>query len=359
MATSLQLRAVEAGGLISEDVIRELFNISPVQRPLIDSIGRTTAKNTKKEFTDEVLSASSATNTLYENQNLSAVDNSILGQRYYNWCQQEGKVIKSSQRARDIDTTYGEDEFLHQLMRLGEVLRTDEEAAAVSRNAATAEVAATSGALMAGLATWCIRNTSRGAGGADAVLDGATNVGGGPTTAPVAGTGRGFTETLMRAALRAGWNDGAQFDLLMSTADMIENIAGYMYTSSARVAAMQTDLPQNNRYGVGGLTDNGAKSAGMVAQGSVNMFVGNFGAIILTPNRHMTTYTSGAAQVVDVLFIDSRYPKMAYLHDYDVQDLDRDGLYDQRALYVDSCFIPCATRSITTVADILPGTAMV
>ncbi len=267
------------------------------------------------------------------------------------------KVIKTSQRGRDVDLTYDADEFLSQLIDAGEELRLDEEAAAVSRNAATAEVAATSGALMAGAATWAIHNTSRGAGGADAVLDGGTNVGGGPATAPTAGTARGFTETLMRDALRAGWNDGARFNLCMSTGDMIENIAGYMFTSSARVATMQTDLPQSNRRGVG--EGNGAQAGGMVAQGAVNMFVGNFGVVTLTPNRQMAVYDSSSTDCVDVLFIDTRYPVISRLHGYGTKRLNATGLYDQEVLFVDSTFIPGATRSITTVSDIDPTTAMV
>lgn len=270
MATALELAGVEAGGLISEDVIPRLFNITPVERPLIDSIGSGDADHYKKEFTDKVLAQPSSTNSLYENQDLSGQDDSSHGLRYYNLCQQMAKVIKTSQRGRDVKLTYDGDEFLQQLMDAGEELRLDEEAAAVSRNAATAEVANTSGALMAGAATWAIHNTSRGAGGADAVLDGSTNVGGGPTTAPVAGTARGFTETLMRDALRLGWEDGARYNLLMSSGDMIENIGNYMYTSSARVAAMQTDVPQSNRRGAG--EGNGAQGGGIVAQGAVNMF---------------------------------------------------------------------------------------
>lgn len=90
MARALDLAAIESGGLISEDVLRRLFLISPVDRPLIDSIGSTTAKNHKKEFTDKVLAAPSAVNTLYENQDLSGVDNSTHGLRYGNWCQQMG-----------------------------------------------------------------------------------------------------------------------------------------------------------------------------------------------------------------------------------------------------------------------------
>lgn len=356
MARALDLAAVEAGGLIAEDVIPRLFNITPVERPLIDSIGSTGASNYKKEFTDKVLAAPSSTNTFYENQDLSSEDDSTHGLRYYNLCQQMGKVIKTSQRGRDVKLTYDADEFLQQLMDAGEELRLDEEAAAVSRNAATAEVAGTSGALMAGAATWAIHNSDRGVGAVDAVLDGATNVGGGPTTAPTAGTARGFTETLMRDALRAGWQDGARFNLCMSTGDMIENIGNYMFSSTARVATMQTDVSQSNRTGA--TAGNGARQGGVVAQGAVNMFVGNFGVVTLTPNRQMATYDSSGTDVVDILFIDTRYPQIATLHDYGTKTLNATGLYDQEVLFCDKTLIPCATRAIAAVADINPATAM-
>jgi hypothetical protein len=360
MATAIGMAAVEAGGVIAEDVFERIFRLSPVERPLIDSIGRTDADNYKKEFVDETLPAPSSTETWYENQDLSGVDDTNLGLRYYNLCQQQGAVIKGSQRSRDVRQVYrGSDEYLRQLMKAGEWVRINEEAAAVSRNAATAEVAATSGALMAGCASWAIHNATgaRGAGGADAVLDGATNVGGGPTTAPTAGTARGFTETLMRDTLRIGWDEGAAFNLMMSTGDMIENVGGYMYSSSSRIAAMQTNVPQSNRTGADG--GNGAREGGIVAQGAVNMFIGNFGSVVLTPNRQMATYDSSGTDCVDVLFVDTRYPMMAYLHNYATKSLSEVGLYDQEALYVDSCLFPGATHSIATVSDIDPTVDMV
>jgi hypothetical protein len=303
----------------------------------------------KKEFTDKVLASPSATNAYYENQALTGVVSNTYGLRYYNYCQQMVKVVKMSQRGRDVDNTYSADEYLQQIMDLGQELRRDEEAAAVSRNAATAEVAATSGALMAGAATWAIHNTSRGAStGADAVLDGSTGAGGGPTTAPVAGTARGFTETLMRAALKAGWEDGARFDLLMSTGTMIENIANYMFTSSARIATLMSDASQGNR------SNPRSGGSGVVAQGAVNMFIGNFGAVKLVPNMQMTEYTNR----VDVLFIDTRFPQMHYLHNYSKKPLGVSGLYDQEALYVDVTMTPGSTYAITNVADCNPATAM-
>lgn len=110
MATSITLSTREAGGLISEDVIPRLFNITPVERPLIDSIGTgTPATHWKKEFTDKILAAPSAVNTMYENQDLSGLDNSTHGNRYYNLCQPMKKVIKTSQRGRDVKLTYDSD----------------------------------------------------------------------------------------------------------------------------------------------------------------------------------------------------------------------------------------------------------
>jgi hypothetical protein len=109
MARALDLAAVDEGGLIAEDVVPRLFDLTPVDRPFIDSIGRTTADNYKKEFTDKTLAAPDPTNTLYENEPLSTRDDSTHGSRFFNLCQQQGKVIKTSQRGRDVKLTYDAD----------------------------------------------------------------------------------------------------------------------------------------------------------------------------------------------------------------------------------------------------------
>ena len=87
MSTALDMIAVEAGGVVKEDVMKKLFDLSPVDRPCIDSIGTDSAHNIKKEFTDEVLEVPSAVNTYYENQDLSGEVDNVYGQRYYNLCQ--------------------------------------------------------------------------------------------------------------------------------------------------------------------------------------------------------------------------------------------------------------------------------
>lgn len=358
MSTAAEMIAVEEGGVVKEDVIAKLYNLSKVDLPLIDSIGSSKAHNVKVEFTDEVLEAPSSTSTFYENQDLSAVDDSVLGLRYFNYCQQDGKVIKLSDRAEAVDTTYNQKELTKQVIKRGEALRRNEEAAAVSRNAATAENPGVAGALTAGMATWAIHNTQRGAGGADAVLSGATNEGGGPTTAPTEGNKRGMTETMLRTALRLLWDDGADPTHIMSTGSMIETISNYLLTSSARTATVFTEVPQSNREGVA--KGNGASSGGVAAQGAVNMFVGNFNTVTLAPNRQMVPYTAAdTGNVVDVLVFDKRYPLMKRLRNASMKRLGVNGIYTQRVLFHDSAFVPGATRCVTTIADIDPTAAMV
>lgn len=359
MTTALSMAAVESNGVISEDVMNKLYNLSKVDRPFINSIGRTTAKNTKKEFTDKVLQAASSTNSIYEKQDLTASDDTYAGLRYGNWCQHMAKVPYVSARGRAVETTYGTDEWLQQVMDLQKDLKKDEEAAAVSRNAATAEVANTSGSLMAGACTWAIHNTQRGAGAADAVLDGSTNAGGMPTTAPTAGTLRVMTEAMLKTALRGLYNDGADPTHLMSTPDMIEKVSDYMFTSSARVATLQTTAPQSNRSGVA--EGDGGQAGGITAQGSINMYVGNFGTITLTPNRQFHTYQSSggsAGDATEILIYDSNYGSMAYLQDYRTEPLPTPTLGDQAAVNVDCCFIPEATHAFTVIADLNHAAAM-
>jgi len=358
MARALDLAAVKSGGLVSEDVIPRLFNISPVDLPMIDSIGKGKAHNIKKEFTDKVLAKPSSTNTLYENQSLAAVDNSKHGLRYGNYCQQMGKVIRTSQRGRDVELTYDDDEFLSQLMDAGEELRLDEEAAVVSRNAALAEDPGVAGALMAGACAWAIHGTQRGVGGADAVLSDPD--GGIPTTVATAGAARGLTLSMFKQALRIGWDEGAKFNQVHGIGEMIENLSDFMFDKSARVATMQSDVAQSNR--TTSVEGNGARASGVTAQAAVSIFVGSFGVIVLVPNRQMEVYdsTDGTPEdVCDLLFVDTRYPLLCRLHAFDTKTLSEDGLYDAEVLFVDSTFVPAATHAVTVIADLAAGTATV
>jgi hypothetical protein len=245
-------------------------------------------------------------------------------------------------------------------------LRRDEEAAKASNNAAVAPASGTA-AKLGGLGAWMIGSAitgsdanriSRGGSGTDPVLSGATNAGGIPTTAPGAGDKRGITETLLRQVIRACYNDGGNPDMIMSTPDMIEVISNYLFTSSARVAAIQTEAPQSNRTTAG--SGNGKTGGGVVAQGSVNVFVSNFGVLELVPNRFQPTYTANdTGSVANVFVLDSEWLANAYLQGYETIPQAVNGKYESRLISVDTTLCVLAPQAHGVIADCDPTVAMV
>lgn len=367
---AINLRDVEGGGygFMAESVMQRLYNISPEDRPLIDMISSSPAESIHEEWTGQVLAAANKDNAVVDGADLTGTDNSATGNRFGNYLQQMVKVVQVSTRAQRAKNVQSRNELVGQVMDRQKELRRDEEAAFASNNAAvlgTTGGTPTAGKL-AGLGSWMIGDAifgsgstdsnriSRGTTGTDPVLSGSTNAGGVPTTAPGAGNKRGITETLLRQVIRACYNDGGKPSVIMSIPDIIEVISNYMFTSSARVATIQTQAPQGNRTG-----NDGRTGGGVVAQGAVNVFVSNFGTLELVPNRFQEIYTAAdTGNVANVFVLDPEYWERKALVDYASMDLAKVGLSDRRAVWVDSTLCAMAPQSSGVIADVNPSTAM-
>lgn len=371
---AINLRDVEGGGygFMAESVMEKLYLISPEDRPFLDSIGSSAADSIHEEWTGEVLAAANKDNAVVDGADLSSTNNSATGNRFGNYCQSMVKVVQVSTRAQLARNVQNQNELVAQVMKRQKELRRDEEAAFTSNNAAvlgTTGGSPTAGKL-AGLGSWMIGDAifgsgstdsariSRGSTGTDPVLSGTTNAGGVPTTAPGAGNKRGITETLLRAVIRACYNDGGNPSMIMSVPEAIETISNYMFTSSARVATLQSQAPQGNRTTAS--EGNGRSGGGLVAQGSVNVFVSNFGTQELVPNRFQEIYTAAdTGDVANVFVLDPQWWERKALADYMSFDLAKVGLADRRVVYVDPTLCAMAPQSSGVIADVTPGTAMV
>ncbi len=86
MTTAVDQVAMEAGGYgaVSEDVMNRLFEIDPIDRPLVDSIGDESAHNVLKEWTGETLEDADPDNAHVDGAD-NANDDSQLGNRYGNY----------------------------------------------------------------------------------------------------------------------------------------------------------------------------------------------------------------------------------------------------------------------------------
>ena len=348
---AVNLAAVPVGGQINEDLMQEIFDVSPIDLPFTDAIGKTTSSNFLKEWVRESLVAANPDNARIDGSSSDTLNDTVTGERIQNYHQIMSKTVRVSDRARNVDALGSSDELVRQLMKRGKEIRRDAEASFTSRNIAVAGDGTAAAGKLAGVGGWIgtgqsATNTDRGATtGADPILSG--NPGGYPTTAAVSGTARALSETAIKNMMQAAYLKGGEPTMAMSTPTAIQILSDYLFTSSARVATLQSNAPQSNR------TDNssggGRSDGGIVAQGSVNVLVTNFGTLNLTPNRFQPESAAGEA---DLYLIDPTTWEISFLQGYETNELARTGLGDNREITCDVTLVSNNEEANAVVADI-------
>ena len=305
------------GGIISEDVMNKIFDVSKYPLVLTPKLGVDTAKNEYKEWVVDELQASVITNKQVDGADTIANDDTQLGDRQGNHCQISTKTVKVSTRANEAGTIGYARELANQISRRQIELRRDCESAMLSNNAsikatnASTPVAGQSG----GLGSWIVTNVDSGTGYSAGGFNTSTGV---VDAMTVTTTARAMSETMVRSVSRSVFEEGGESRCFMSTPAMVEGFSSYLFSSSARVAALQSDVNQQ-------------KSA-VTATGSVNVFVSDFSTLTLEPNRLMLEY---ATDSTNAYLLDFDYLRVAYLHGYRTEPLAKQGLSDIRQMAVD------------------------
>ena len=348
------------GPQFHEDLMDRINDISPEDLPLTDMIAQGSSDAHYKEFVEEELEAANPDNKLIDGQDLTG-DDSQLGQRKGAYHQISGKIVQVSDRARAINAVGTSDELVKQVVKRNRALRRDVEARLASNNASVPGNGTTTESECPGIGGWIGSsgkgNSQRGATtGADPVLSDTTGAepGGYPQTAPIAGDLRAMTEVMLKTALRQVYNNNGNARYMMSRPEAIELVSDYMYTSSARIAAMQTNVSQSNRQGVDG--GNGTQGGGITAQGAVNIYVGNFGSVIFVPNRFQPESSAGGS---DIFILDPSLWEQCFLKRYYMKKLGDTGLSSKRMIAVDYTLIAINERGNAVIADIDTSTPMV
>ena len=355
------LSAVVEGGQVHEDLMDRIWDITPEDLPFTDMCQTGSSDNHYKEFVEEQLESADPQNKAIDGADTTG-DDSQLGQRKGGYHQISIKVIQVSDRARNVNTVAAADELVKQVAKRQRALRRDVEARLTSNYATAAGDGSTTESEAPGIGAWVgsssdtgqTVNSFRSSGGTDPVLSGAGGVGGAPTTGPEGGTAsRALTETLLKSAIRASYENGGNLRYAMGRPTVIELMSDYMFTSSARVATMMTEAPQGNRQGVD--AGNGAAGGGVSAQGAVNIYVSNFGTVIFVPNRFQPqTLKSGVQQAdtSDLFLIDPDLWEVSYLQGYRTKTLGDTGLSAKRLISVDYTLCGLAELGNAVIADI-------
>lgn len=314
ITTGAALDAVDVGGLIREDVMNRIWQIDNIPLPLSQRIGTDSHERSYNEWTVEELAAPVSTNAVVDGADVTQEDEK-LGERQGNHSQISVKRIKVSTRAQNSDTIGFANSLSHQVSQRQKELRRDVEATMLSSNGSVADDGNVTPGQSAGLGAWIVTNTANA---------GTTTGGGFQTTGLVTartgyGTGQvALTESAVRAVARSVYEEGGESTHMMARPVVTEAFSSYLFTSSARVAALQSDVQE--------------KRSAATATGAVNVFVSDFATLQIEPNRLML---AEAADVSNVYILDPSMLRLSYLTGYRVEPLAKNGTADTRLMCVD------------------------
>jgi hypothetical protein len=307
--------AVLYGGVIREDVMDKIWNISPTETVLTNLCSKGSHTNKRVEFVQDTLAASVTNNAVVEGAD-SSKDNGKFGERLGNYTQTATKEVKITDQAEAANSIGGMARLARQIRDRQTELRLDVESQMCTHQASVAGDATSAAGISAGIGAQLKTNVKFGATGAV----GGFNTTTGLFVAPTPGTKRALSETLIRDTLQSVYEQGGNTSVAMARPIVIRKLSEYLFGSSARVATLSSDQKQD-----------GSQKA-LTAYGSVNVFVTDFGqTIALRDNRQQK---EDAAAVSSMYFLDGTHLKQSFLEGYKVTPLAKNGLYERRMMSV-------------------------
>ena len=338
---SAELKAVKAGGLIREDVMNKIFDISKIPLPFTDMVGSTTAKNEYVEWTKDELAKPNLANAVIDGSDITGND-AATGERVGNHHQISIKAVQVSYRADASDTIGRAKELAYQLMRRQQELRRDVEAIALSNQASVADNGTTVAGKVGGLPTWlktnAVGSTSQG-------FDLNTKL----TVAATPAVAAALTEDNLRNVIQKVYEQGGDASVMMTTPGVIAQFSKYMLKTGAGVAAISSDV-------------DGRSKEPVTALGAVNVFVTDFGTIRAVPNRLQQTFNDATPTTpkpaAAVFILDPAYVSLCYLKGYQTDELAKTGLSEKRVMSVDWSLIVHTEKAHGMIFGVDPAAAM-
>ena len=328
--SSADLKAVPVDGLIREDVMREIWDISNVPLPLMDRIGEDSIGNSNYSWTQDRLDPPDLTNAKVDGEDATG-NQARGGARVNNQAQISTKELQVTQRARASDTIGRSDELSYQLQMRQKELKRDIEAIQLSNQASQVDDGDAVPGNIGALGAWLTSSTFRGVGGVDGGFVA------GAVTAPTDGTERALTETLVRDMAQSIYELGGNATVLMSIPSVIRRFSEYLFTSSARIATQTTEA---------------GKSSPSTAVGSIGVFMSDFGSILeMVANRIQQPITTTPNRA-NLYGIDPGMLRHSVLHGIRTEVLAKLGLADQRQLSTDWGFKVLNEEAQGVIADI-------
>jgi hypothetical protein len=336
------------GDNVREDFMDTIYNIAPTDTPFMTGIGRETCKDTYTSWLQDTLEEPNDGNAAKDGADLGA-DTSFRGKRVGNVCQISRKSLIITDRAEVVDKAGRSSEVAYQLAKASKALKRDMEAILTGNQSAlpdtTGDIAPKLGSLAACFRAGVAPEVTTALVGAGAGALGGVQADGMPD-AYVPGTARGLTETLLEQVIEAAYVNGGDPDTIMVSPAMKRVISDYLFTSSARVAALYSDVGQPKR------------NDQATAVSAVDVYISDFGTLKIVPNRFLgyTRATGKASNNVYVL--EMAKWAVGYLRPFATKTIAPTGAAQKRLIEVDYTLIYKHEMASGAIMDINPATPM-
>jgi len=331
--SSADLKGIADGGLIKEDVMNKIHDISDIPLPFSDMVGSDSCDNSYAEWTTDRLAEPDTDNAKVDGQDASGNDTKG-GARVGNQCQISTKDVIVTQRANNSDVIGRANELAYQVMERQKELRRDREAIMLTSQGSQADNGNDTPGKMGGFGAWLVSNTDRGDGGADG------GFASGVVSAPTAGTTRPLAFSTVQDIAGQIWEGGGNPTVIMSVPKVIRNLSRFMFTDSAQIATLTSETTQSREQSV--------------AKGAVNVLVTDYGITLeMKPNRLMQADdATPGSESASLYFIDPEYVTASMLQGYQVAELAKTGLAEKREMSVDGTLKVLNEEAHGVIADI-------
>jgi len=274
-----------------EDLSDVIYNISPTETPLLNTLARGKATAVYHEWQTDSLTAVNTSNAAVEGADASSATLSPTT-RLGNYCQIVQKTIQVSGTLDSVNKAGRKSEKAYQLARASSELKRDIEGILCSNQASSAGSSSVARKLGSVLA-WLDSNTSFGTDGADPITIGSTT--------RTDGTVREFTEALLKTVIASVYTNGGMPKVLMVGAAGKQKVSTFAGIAQQRYMA-PADAPTT-------------------IIGAADIYLSDFGSVSVVPNRFM--------RVRDALVLDPEYAAIAYLRPFATNELAKTGDSDK------------------------------
>lgn len=303
------LKGIETGGFINEDIMQKIWDVSKIPLPFTDMVGSNRHKNSYFEWVKDKLREPNVANAEVDGADASNFV-AETGERVGNHSQISVECIATSHRADASDTIGYAKQLAYELTKGQQNVRRDVEAIALY-NQASDPGTSTAPGKTGGLPSWIETTVMNGTAGG---YDHAT----GKTAVATPGAGAALSFQDVKDAVMGVYKQGAESTTLMSSPEVISALSTYLFGNDARIANLHADQ--------------GKSSEKATALGSVNVVVTDFGTLRLVSNR---LQPKDANDTDFVFILDPEYLSLSYLEGYRTDTLAKTGLSEKREISVD------------------------